>query len=169
MNERYAWKPGSQIRTDANDAMEVCEKLRQSTGLSPKSLLDASRPEDAVLHGEFEWDDTVAAESYRLKQAGHIIRSIIVIREEKPDSGKEDEKIPVRVYFPTHDTEEDRRGTYESITVIARDTDMRKRLMEDCLNELRWVQNKYSALKEIVGLIEPPIRVLQQKLSEEAG
>jgi hypothetical protein len=170
MNTTYAFKPGSHIRADANKAAEVCENLRKGGGLSPQSLLDASRPKDAVLHDEFEWDDSVAAEEYRLRQAGHIIRCIVVIHEKPTDGAKKEEVVPVRVYHPTHNTEDEKRGTYENITVIAKNTDMKARLMQDCLRELKWMQNKYSALKEVVNLLNPPILLLQQKIdTEDAG
>ena len=166
----YAFKPGSHIRADANKAMEVCEKLRQNGGLSPQSLLDASRPKESVLHDEFEWDDSVAAEEYRLHQAGHIIRCIVVVHEKPADAGKKEKSIPVRLYHPTHNVDDEKRGTYESITVIAKDTDMKARLMQDCLRELKWMQNKYSALKDVVNLLDPPILLLQQAIdAENAG
>lgn len=170
MNTTYAFKPGSHIRADANKAAEVCENLRKGSGLSPQSLLDASRPKDAVLHDEFEWDDSVAAEEYRLRQAGHIIRCIVVIHEKPIDGAKKEEAVQVRVYHPTHNTEDEKRGTYENIAVIAKNTGMKARLMQDCLRELKWMQNKYSTLKEVVNLLDPPILLLQQKIdSENAG
>lgn len=44
--------------------------------LTPRAVVDASRPSDALLHHEFEWDDSVAAERHREEQARNIIRSI---------------------------------------------------------------------------------------------
>jgi len=167
-NERIEWKPGSQIHADADKAMEVMNNLREKKGLSPQSLLDASRPEGSVLHGEFEWDDTVAAEAYRLRQAGHIIRSIVIVHEKAPEAAQQKtERVISRAFFPTHDTDDERRGTYESVTVIASSADMKARLMQDCLKELRWMQNKYSALKEVIEMLNPPIQLLQAAIEEK--
>lgn len=74
----YKWKTGSVIKADAQVAGEVCEGLKNTVGLTKKNLVDASRAEDAPLHNSFEWDDAVAAESYREEQAGYIIRSLTV-------------------------------------------------------------------------------------------
>jgi len=47
---------------------------------------------------------------------------------------------------------------------------MKERLMLDCLRELKWMQDKYSALKEVVNLLNPPILLLQQRIdSDNAG
>ena len=43
---------------DANEAGKVMEGLEKTVGLTKKSLVDASRPEDAPLHKAFEWDDS---------------------------------------------------------------------------------------------------------------
>lgn len=70
----YEWKIGGIHKADANVAGEVCEALaRSEEGLSPETLLAASRNEEAPLHGEFEWNDETAAEKYRLGQARKII------------------------------------------------------------------------------------------------
>lgn len=171
INRFHGWKPGSQIRADAEAAFAAMDELRNGEGgLSPQTLLDASRPEDAVLHNEFEWDDSIAAEQYRLRQAGHIIRSIVVVRE-KPEEDNTDKAPAIcRVFFPTHDREDERRGTYESVFVLSKDEDTRARMMRDCLNELTWFRNKYAALKEIVTALEIPISILQEKINgENAG
>lgn len=43
--------------------------------LTPEMLLDAARDEDHPLHASFEWDDGVAANKWRLEQAGRMIRA----------------------------------------------------------------------------------------------
>jgi len=44
--------------------------------LTRQGVLDDARDEDSPLHPCFEWDDGIAAEKYRLDQAGQIIRSV---------------------------------------------------------------------------------------------
>lgn len=91
----YQWKPGSRFKVDANTAGAVCGQLEAAGNLSAKSLLDASRPEDAPLHSEFEWNDSIAAEKFREGQARNIINHLVVRLDEKPDT-------PVRGFFPDH-------------------------------------------------------------------
>lgn len=53
--------------------------LEDRTGrLTPRAVVDAARDENHPLHGEFEWDDTVAAEAYRLDQARQLIADVRV-------------------------------------------------------------------------------------------
>lgn len=54
--------------------------------LTPAQVVEAARATSSALHDCFEWDDSVAAEQYRIDQAREIIRrvKIIVTVEEKP-------------------------------------------------------------------------------------
>lgn len=46
--------------------------------LTPQAVLDEARSRRHPLHGRFEWNDTEAAEKYRLAQARNLIRSVRV-------------------------------------------------------------------------------------------
>ena len=46
--------------------------------LRPAAVVEAARDESSPLHGAFCWDDTKAAELYRLDQAQRLIRSFRV-------------------------------------------------------------------------------------------
>ena len=52
----YTWLAGSRHKVDAEVAGRVCEELERNGGLTAERLVEASRPEDAPLHKEFEWD-----------------------------------------------------------------------------------------------------------------
>ena len=135
----YQWKNGSFIKSDANLAGRMCEQLEATGDLSAKALLDANRPEDAPLHNEFEWDDSVAAEQYRLSQARHII-NCLVVSEEKQE--------PTRAFFNIQRSE----GQYHSLDLIMRNEDTREALLETALRELSAFQHKYSQLKELANV-----------------
>ena len=58
---------------DAQTVGELCAMLEQSNdGLSPRTLLEASRDESSPIHHMFEWDDRIAGEQWRLEQAASI-------------------------------------------------------------------------------------------------
>lgn len=44
--------------------------------LTPEIVVDAAKPDGHPLHSRFEWDDEVAAESWRREQAADLIRSV---------------------------------------------------------------------------------------------
>lgn len=113
----YVWRKGSPFRADANAFARQLQQLRSSDGtVSLEIVLDASRPEDAPLHGEIEWDDGVAAHKHRL----HIVRSALgalriipvnIVREELLPPARA--AIPVRMTFTAHDVQRHEDGDNE--------------------------------------------------------
>jgi hypothetical protein len=47
--------------------------------LTPGTVVEAARPDDHPLHGQFEWDDKIAGSAYRCVQAAQLIRSVKII------------------------------------------------------------------------------------------
>lgn len=135
---QYSYKPGAQLKTPAEVAGQVCQELEESGGLTAKRLLDASRPVDAPLHDEFEWDNSEAAEKYREYQAAHIIRCIIVRPEQV-------EKEPVRAFVNVTDNVR----SYRSLDVVLQTTNLREQLLGQALKDLRAFEQKYSTLSEL--------------------
>ena len=69
---------------EAQDAGEELERINDKYGQTTASnVVDESRPEEAVLHEAFEWDDEVAAEEHRKTQARSLIKTVRVIHPEK--------------------------------------------------------------------------------------
>ena len=137
----YKWKEGSHHKVSAQIAGEVCAELEVMGRLSAENLVDVSRPEDAPLHSEFEWNDDIAAEMYRRTQAGQIIRHLSV---------KTETKTPVRAFFNI----EVRNKEFESIQAIIRNEDKYAALLEQALRELEAFQRKYQMLSELQGIFD---------------
>lgn len=47
--------------------------------LTPGQVVEAARPEDSILHGYFEWEDSIAAESWRRVQARELIKRVKIV------------------------------------------------------------------------------------------
>lgn len=79
-------RPGSRLsHEDARVALEELRRLGASRPiheLDTQEIVDAARPEASPLHRFFEWNDAAAAEAHRRQQAGILINSIVVRREE---------------------------------------------------------------------------------------
>lgn len=153
MSNVYGWKSGSHIKANAQRAGEQFEQLSKSEdGLTPQSVLDANRAEGTPLHDSFEWDDTEAAEKYRLNQAGHFIRCITVSvqreEQEKPEA--------VRAYFTVT------KGKYESTQDIIADAEKRDTLLEKALSEFNSYMKKYETLKELDPIRNAFIQVVSE-------
>ena len=64
---------------DPDHIGDVIEHIAERDGVAtPASLLDSGRSPNAPHHDCFEWDDAIASESYRMAQAGLILRTITV-------------------------------------------------------------------------------------------
>lgn len=138
----YKWKDAARIKSDAQTAGEICERLERNGGLTAKRLVDESRPEDAPLHKEFEWNDATAAEAYREEQARYIIRSLIVQPEETKNE-------VVRAFFPMAE-----QKVFESLPVILSDAKKTSALLDMALRELKAFELKYSTLSQLAPVFE---------------
>ena len=143
----YEWKmSGFFKKIDPNDAAQVINSCADENGsISAKAIVDASRPKDAVLHPCFEWDDTIAAEKWRERQAMKIVQHLVVVIDSQE---LETDSITVRAFGETRD------GGYKSINVIMADPNDKDYLLSIALKELRAFQSKYKNLTELGGVFD---------------
>ena len=148
--EIYAWKPGT-IYTKA-DAQKVGEEIysladKDTKEISTKSVVDKARDEDSAMHNLFEWNDEIAAEKYRERQAGNIIRSIVFVKTDQ-ESG-EKEASPIRVFYSQgHGT-----NAYKPTSYVVQNKSEYERLLAQAYEELRIFKKKYSYLSELDEII----------------
>lgn len=140
----YQFKPGSRLSADPQAAGEMCEQLSANGGLTARRLLDANRTPNAPLHGSFEWDDAVAAEGYREQQAAHIIRSIVVVREDRAPTP------PVRAFINVRAAERE----YKPLAVVVQCPDLTAQMMEAARRELASFRQKYISLSELTPIFD---------------
>ena len=124
---------------DPDVAARVMNDLAEKNELTAEKLVEVSKPEDAPLHKDFEWDDTVAAQEYRKMQGRHIINSLIIVPEVE-------EKEPIRAFFKI----ETHENTYTPIQTIIRCPTSREILLMNAFAELKAFRKKYESLSELV-------------------
>ena len=141
----YKWKSASRIKADAQKAGELMEQLSETEdGLTAHTLLEASKPEDAILHNEYEWDDAKAATEWRLHTSRNIINSIMVVAVLKEEGKDEPTEVNVRGFLIA-----DEESKYEQLEVIVNDVDKRAAMLETALRELEAFRRKYKTLSEL--------------------
>jgi len=76
---------------DAPQLAQELAQLAQAHGqaLAPATVVGAASDPASVLHRYFEWDDSAAAEAYRLTQARTLIRAIQVQVVRRPSSDRD--------------------------------------------------------------------------------
>ncbi len=138
----YQWKFPQPV--PAQIAGEYLDGLKEKHDgvLTPEVVLETSRDTDAVLHPCFEWDDSKAAESYRLYQARKIITSLVVTID---TPNKEAKTVNALVNVaPLHV-----KANYIPITVAMNNVASREQVLKNALIELRAFQNKYAIYSEL--------------------
>lgn len=143
----YEWKRNMPVK--AQTAGEHLESLERKHGMvTPKLIIDDSRPQTAVLHKCFEWDNDIAAEKYRESQAGFILRNLVTI---SVNQKKENQESEIRAFVNV--TKDEDRG-FISIHKAMTDDVLRKQLLENAFAELNAFKNKYQQLNELAKLFE---------------
>ena len=112
----YVWKNSFAPPIDAQVAGEELARISDSQGgeLTPAAVVEAATPEASPLHPAFTWDDSQAAVEYRLQQARHLIRSIEIVRVEKP---QQQQQHAVYVSTVTRDSAGKAKRSYAPLDV----------------------------------------------------
>ena len=85
----YKFKKSSRVKADANKIMQ--EINSQDGFITPEKYVDFARDPSTEAHKTITWDDSEAAMKWRLDEARHVIRSIVIVQD---DTDME----PVRVF-----------------------------------------------------------------------
>ena len=135
---------------NAFEKMTITDELMfikdQNNGfIDPVVVVDFARNENTALHNRFEWDDTEAAEKYRVWQARMIIRMELVVL---PETGKKDKLVRSFVSLVSDRKAEQDKG-YRFMVDVLSDTDLRGRLLEEARKDMLIFRRKYSQLTEL--------------------
>ena len=134
------WKLSNYFKGNAEKCYEEISKLDQIT---PENVLEAARNEKSELHKCFEWDNSVAAEKWRLQQARAVIQFLVVTDE------KDEDFEPVRVLQVTSQTNE-----YQKLDFFIKNDDEYQTLLKRAKDELRALKKRYSTLTELEKVFE---------------
>lgn len=149
--KKYDWRYND-LPVKAQVAGEYLEKLEEENGsLTAELVLEESRAETATLHNCFDWNDSTAAEKYRVEQARYILRNIIKVLVQNPTDEVTDQstEVTVRAFV---NVSEDKKGRYVAIETALRNENSRECILKRALTELRSFQNKYSIYAELTDV-----------------
>ncbi len=106
----------------------------------PRQVLEKARQGDPRLRGYFEWDDSVAAEEYRLVQARQIVRRVKVSVIPAPDA----KPVLVRALISRRELPEDgQSGSYMAIEEIVGRTTYEASVVDSIKRDLLRLERKY--------------------------
>ena len=141
----YQWKEARRIKANPNEAAKVMNDLAERDALTAENLIEVSKPEDAPLHNDFEWDNNIAADEYRKVQARRIISALVVVPDEYIKTSE-----PVRAYFKIEET----GNAYSQLTAIIASPTKKELLLKTALRELDAFEKKYQTLEELTNVFK---------------
>lgn len=162
----YRWRQGLYPAVDAQEAGERIDRLIQENGgrVTPRQVVDASRPDGEVLHPCFEWDDSKAAEKYRDVQARRVLGNIAIVSVEQvvihqdivvaEDSADEvpDIKKPVRAFTNVRPEKDDGRAYMGTIEVF-RDEGLKAQALMAVKTDIERYVAKYAGLEGLADIL----------------
>lgn len=148
---KYSYS-GPQYAVSAEKVAHHLQKLEEENGsVTREDFLESARSEDSEMHKLFEWDDSIAAEKYRLRQATDIIHSIkVTVVEEKK------EPVSMKAFVIPDYTGKaavGKKGGYINIRKAVESEDTRADLLNDARKNVQWFMGKYRAITELSGVI----------------
>ena len=124
----------------AEEIFEICSDFEQAT---PQQIVEKGRDANTELHKCFEWNDSVAAEKYRLVQARDITRHLVFVRTEQE---VKDDAPEIRVF---HKTERVEGSGYKPLVKIVQNDDEYQKMLRLAYAELHALKVKYQNLQEL--------------------
>ncbi len=143
----YSWGDGWKPSVDANIVGGVVEQIEAENGsVTKEKFLDFSRPIDSPTHNIFEWDDSKAAEKYRLEQSLHTIGNLRVVY-----TSPSNEEVSVKAFINVSAMRE--TPSYESIAVALKDEDKRKNILNRIQGELDNFVTRNRHIEELADML----------------
>jgi len=127
--------------------LEELRRIERDHGgtIYPTDVVAFARNPKTALHSAFLWNDTAAAEQYRLEQARRLLRVIV---EHTPHTAE-----PIRAFVALK-SERYVDGGYRHMPTLMRSEEGRAAVLETALWELDAFRQKYRAIKELAVVFE---------------
>lgn len=141
------WNINGIFKADPTKCYEEIQEIGEE--VTPEQVLDCARNDKTELHKCFDWNDSVAAEKYRLVQARDVLRKLIVVKREVDN--EEREPIQFRVMMKNDNSQ---NSGYKQTIVMVKDEDEYQKLLEQARRELHAFKQKYSCLRELAEILD---------------
>lgn len=157
-SKKYSWRKGYAYKTPADVVGNVLEKIEKKKGsITASDFLDASRSKKSPTHSMFEWDDTIAAEKYRLRQSAQIINQLEISIE---SNGFE----CVTAFVNVESKSVRKTASFINIESAMSDEEYREQILQNALSELKAFEKKYAQYRELADVFDS-IKEYERKVS----
>lgn len=166
---KYIPRPGSGLSKDqAEVAGKSLSRLCNGTRvLKPQRIVEVAKREAHPLHEFFEWNNSLAAEKYRVHQARMLLSNILI--QVETDDGQIEYRAfnNVRVEYVNGDGETEKKRGYVSVKTVLSTQDMMDQVLRDARRELRyWAKEigKYEKLGRVAGMLKELLKEIEKEL-----
>lgn len=132
---------------DAQKIGPVLDELSQQAAVTARDVVDAARSEQSPLHQYFEWNDKVAADSWRVETARRMLRSIKIKYTEEatnPDGTTRTVSREARAFQVTKaQAYEVEPRKYRTFQVLHGDSAFAAQMMDSAFDDLIGWRRKY--------------------------
>ena len=138
------------------------EKIANKKGglLNPHDVVEFARNEKTALHSCFDWDNSEAAEKWRLHQARMLIRIVVNIIPQV------DENKEYRMFVSLTPDRQPGNGYRPVLTVLSKDM-LKAQMLMDAMSEQKAFRKKYETVRELCGVFKE-IDKLELKIKKPA-
>lgn len=161
MNITDIARPGTRwSKTAIREVVNRFKLIRAQNGgsITASLVLDDARDERSPLHKYFEWDDSKAAEKWRLEQARKLIQQHYVI----VTMPGQEATAPVRAQVIIE--EEDGERGYRSVVAVMKNEEFSDQVLDRAREEMRMWIARYENFTELKGAVDEA-RGLLKKLT----
>jgi len=140
--------------------INVFKRLEKKGMLFPKDVVVYARPVESEIHECFDWNNTSAAEKYRLWQARQLIASVRVEYLGKEFNGYYNAVIQVA---------EERTQAYFSKDKVANNEEIRQYVIEGILQEIKYWRMKYKEILDLAKIDDDLISIESKVRNQNRG
>lgn len=144
----YEWTRGNTAVSAQVVGETIAGIAKESGRCTPKQLVDEATPDDSPLHPLFTWDDTEAAERWRVHQARNVINNITV----RVEHNHKTVSAPAFVSVGRVASTVERGAGYRAIQDVSDDPGFRAEAMQSALSEINGIRRRYAAIKELAPI-----------------
>lgn len=162
--QKYVFRDDEPIRIkgagQANPQVigKALEEITEEAGgqLTPKAVVDKARVKTHPLHPHFEWNDSLAAESYRLDQARNLIR-IVRVEDASAEEGTS------RAFISVNDGD---NTAYRPLQMIKRSADLQLAVLKQAQRDLEAWERRYRDLTDICQIVQSAREAVRRKIEK---
>ena len=144
----FKWANGFLSR--GADATQVAKEL-SSLGkkLTPQQIVEQARKKNSAMHNIFEWDNSKAADEWRLHQARLLMCAIVTIKSDDGDGQ------PIRAFVSVSADQDDseegskKQRHYVSMSAAMSKAEWREEVLADARRELEGWSKRYQTYSEL--------------------